>query len=99
MRNLMKRLIVLWLALVPMLASAQVTTPQNPETGAVNFGVPPGTLANTLSAASILRARDYGILPTNTAAQNDTGLALLKTAMQASTTTVWRVIFEPGAYV
>src|SRR6266705_4009928 len=31
----------------------------------------PGLLANVFAAASILRARDYGILPTNTAAQND----------------------------
>src|SRR5205814_295829 len=57
------------------------------------------TLTNVYAAASILRARDYGILPTNSSGQNDTGFALLKTAMQASNTTVWRVVFEPGTYV
>src|SRR6266853_4655695 len=94
MRNLIKRFVILGLA--PMLALAQVATPPNPETGAVNFGSP---LAGVYAASSIMRARDYGVLPTKTAAQNDAGLASLKTAMQASPTTVWRLIFEPGAYV
>jgi hypothetical protein len=56
------------------------------------------TLTGVYTSASILRAREYGILPTNTDVQNDAGFAKLKTKMQSSTTTVWRVIFEPGAY-
>ena len=95
MRNLMMQFI-LWLALVPMWATAQVATPPNPETGAINFGSP---LAGVYAASSILRARDYGILPSNPATVNDIGFTALKKAMQASPTTVWRVIFEPGAYV
>lgn len=56
------------------------------------------SLIGVYAAASILRARDYGILPTNADTVNDTGFALLKTKMQSSATTVWHVIFEPGAY-
>jgi hypothetical protein len=53
-------------------------------------------LTGVYAAASVLRARDYGILPANADTVNDTGFALLKTKMQSSSTTVWRVIFEPG---
>lgn len=91
MRNLMKRLVILCLA--PMLALAQVATPPNPETGAINFGSP---LAGVLAGSTILRARDFGVLPSNTSTVNDIGFTALKKAMQASSTTVWRVIFEPG---
>src|SRR5207302_10672414 len=75
------------LACVPALAPAQV----------YNY-VSLDTIKNSYSAASVLRARDYGVLTTNTAGQNDTAFLTLKTAMQASNTTVWRVIFEPGTY-
>jgi len=59
---------------------------------------PLAALQNAYSAASVLRARDYGILPTNTAAQNDTGFSALRTKMLTSVNT-WNVIFEPGIYL
>jgi hypothetical protein len=57
------------------------------------------TLIGVFSASNILRTRDYNILPSNTAAQNDTGFAALKAAMQVSASTTWLVIFEPGTYL
>jgi hypothetical protein len=72
-------------------ASAQVSRPATIDDASNN-------LTGIYASASILRARDYGILPTNSASTNDTGFALLKTKMLSSSTTVWRVIFDPGTY-
>lgn len=82
-----------WLIVVALLLSVPATSQIGG--GGVSY-IP---LANVYANASILRARDYNILPSNTATQNDAGFTTLKTAMQASATTVWRVVFEPGIYL
>src|ERR1700683_807666 len=55
-------------------------------------------LQGIYSNSTILLADRYGILPGNSASTNDIGFAALHKAMIASPSTVWHVIFSPGAY-
>src|SRR5256884_6469335 len=89
MRNLIKRFVLLCLVLIPVLA--QVATSQNRETVAANFGSP---LAGVYATSSIVRAVDYGVSTTNTAAQNDTALLALNAKLLTSPSNVWRVVFD-----
>ena len=54
-----------------------------------------------VSAISTTRinAAQYGVLPSNSAATNDTALAAMKTHMLLDTSKHYYIYFEPGGYV
>ncbi len=73
------------------------TTPP-PVIPIATVGPTTGDPADPSAPLLTLTAAAFGILPTNTDAQNDVGFAALKTKMQSSPTTTWKVFFAPGAY-
>jgi hypothetical protein len=101
---------LLLLLLFPLIASAQTYRPYTtiPPTIGANtllgnvIGSTDAPTAVTLSELGIyanptfIRATDYGISPSNSPTQNDTGLAALDTVLLSSSTTIWEIVFPPG---
>jgi hypothetical protein len=66
-------------------------------TGNVICNTSGATAAVAGCATQVVYASQFGISSSNTASQNNTGLALLQTYLQSSSTVIWEVVFAPSS--